>query len=292
MKTFSNSSRWRLQGNSRIPVMLLALALGFAGGALVVYQGTKAKPPEPIPAERIVLSESTRSVLKKLRAPVEVRFYSLSGAEPAPEDLRNLTARVNELLAECERESGGKLTVTRLNEWSAAHTKAAADDGVTALNLAGDPAYLGIAVAQAERKETIAPLAPEWAEAVEYDLARAISRVSTPPPAAPSPADRIQTEQAEVVVKQTIPNPATTSLEDGKQLLRESSLQHYQALVQEMSREVQQAEQLVKAAAADADRQAAVQKVQTIRATYADKLRATALQSQAELEAWTKLKEQ
>jgi hypothetical protein len=95
MKTFSDPSRLLLQGNSRIPAMILVLAIGFAGGALVVYQSTKAKPPPPIQADGVVLSESTRSVLKKLRAPVAVRFYSLSGAEPVPEDLRNLTARVN-----------------------------------------------------------------------------------------------------------------------------------------------------------------------------------------------------
>jgi hypothetical protein len=294
IKNLSASSGSRQQGNFRVIVMVvLGLAIGFAGGALVVYQSTKAKAPGPIKEPAVVLSGSTKAVLRQVTAPVEVRFYSLFGAENASEDLRGLMVNVNELLAEFEREADGKLAVTRFNEWTAANTEAAAADGVAAFNLdKGDPAYVGLVVSQDERKEAIAQIAPEWVEAVEYDLARMIWRVSNPPPAPRTPADRIQTEKAEAVIKQTIPNPATTSLEDGKQLLREISLRNYQALVEEMNREGQQAEQLVKAAGSDADRRAAVHKLQAVRAAYADKLRLTALRSQAELEAWTKLKSQ
>jgi hypothetical protein len=284
------------QANSRIALMLLALMVGFAVGALVVYRTTRTKPSEPIHETKIVLSESTKAVLHQLRTPVEVRFYALFGGEAASESLRELAINVNELLAEFERQSGGKLTVTHFDEWSAANTKAAAADGVVASNLEkGDPSYVGLTVIQDTRKETISQLAPEFAQAVEHDLARTISRLANPKSSSsspPSPANKAQMEKAEAAVKQTIPNPAAISLEEGKRLLRESSLRGYQALVDEMNREVQQGEQLVNAATADADRQIATQKLLQVRTSYAEKLRAIALQSQVELEAWTKLKEQ
>lgn len=289
-----NSICFREDGSVRtILLSLVVLVLGFAAGALVVYQSAKAPKPPALAEAASTLSESTHAVLSRLRQPVELRLYVLFADDNIPAALREHSARVRELVSELERAGNGRIAVTRFNNWSRESTQSAANDGITPITLPqGDPCYIGIAVAQDNRRETLAQLAPEWSAAMEYDLARAIARVGSPPTAPRSAETLVQAGKAEATIKQTIPNPASTSLEEGKQILRDASLKAYQALVGEMNSAVVKAEQPVQQATTDAERQAALQKLQQVRAGYAEKLREIALQSQAEMEAWTKLKGQ
>lgn len=290
----ANSVYFREQASIRtILLPLVVLVIGFAAGALVVYRSTKAPTPPPVAENKLTLSESTLAVLGRLNQPVDLRLYMLFADDNIPASFREHSVRVNELTSELEQFANGRIVVTRFTNWSRQSTQSAASDGVTPLTLPqGDPCYLGIAVAQDNRKEALAQLAPEWASALEYDIARAIARVGSPPPTPRSAESLVQAGKAEQSIKQTIPNPASTSLDDGKQILRDASLKAYQTLVGEMNSEVAKAELPVQQATTDAGRQAALQKLQQVRAGYAEKLREIALQSQAEMEAWAKLKGQ
>ena len=284
----------RKQGSARtILLSLVILVIGFAAGALVIYRATKAPSPPPATESKPTLSESTLAVLSRLSQPVDLRLYVLFADDNIPARLREHSVRLNELVSELEQSANGRMVVTRYNNWSRESTQSAANDGVTPLTLPqGDPCYLGIVVAQDNRKEALAQLVPEWSAALEYDIARAIARVGSPPAAPRSAEALVQAGKAEATIKQTIPNPASTSLEDGKRILRDASLKAYQTLVAEMNSAVAKAELPVQQATTDAERQAALQKLQQVRTSYAEKLRDIALQSQAAMEAWTRLKGQ
>lgn len=290
----ANSACFRERASIRTIVLpLVVLVIGFAAGALVVYRSIKAPSPLPVTESQFTLSENTIAVLSRLTQPVELRLYVLFADDNIPARLREHSARVNELVSELEQSAKGRIVVTRFHNWSRESTQSAASDGVTPLVLPqGDPCYIGIAVAQDNRREALDQLAPEWSAALEYDIARVIARVGSPPSAPRSAETLVQAGKAEQSIKQTIPNPASTSLEDGKQILRDASIKAYQALVGEMNSAVTKAEQGIQQATADAERQAALQKLQQIRTSYAEKLRAIALQSQAEMETWTTLKGQ
>ena len=284
------------RGGASPLVLLLVLLIGLAVGALLVYQTTKspaAKPQAEPSSSQVNLSESTKAVLARLDSPVELRLYVLFSDDNASPALREHAARVNELASEFERFGNGRIVVSRFNTWSRENTQNAATDGLTPLALPhGDPGYIGLAVRQDNRKEALPQIAPEWFSALEFDIARAIARVGSTPTAPPSAEDLTLAKQAEASISKVIPRSADTTLEDGKRLLRDTALKAYQTLVGEMNREVQKAEQVVQNAATEADRRAALQKLQQLRAGYAERLREIAQTSQAELEAWTRLKAQ
>lgn len=284
------------QGNARIFILVAMLLLGSAVGALLAYRFVKAKPlekPELVAAPKIVLSPSTQTALEQLRAPVAVRFYALFDATTAAANLRDFASHAGLLLTEFERAAGGKLRVTRFMDWTPVNSQSAAADGIKPFNLAqGDPAYLGFVVAQDTRTEATPQLAPEWTLALEFDLIRAITRIANPPPTARPPAVVAQDASAEATVKQLIPDVAATTLAAGQQVLREASLKEFEAVVQEMNREVQKDETAVRNATTDADRQAALKRLQETRAKYGDQIREVSLRGQAALEAWARLKAQ
>jgi len=284
----------REQGSIRTLLLpLVVLVIGFAAGALVVYRSAKPPTPPVTSEDKLTLSESTKAVLSRLSQPVELRLYVLFADDNVPASLREHSAYVNELVSELEQSANGRIVVTRFNNWSRESTQSAANDGVTPLTLPqGDPCYVGIAVMRDSRKEALAQIVPEWSAALEYDIARAIARVSSAPATPRSVETLVKAGKAEQSIKQKIPNPASTSLEDGKQILRDVSIKAYQALVGEMNSEVAKAELGIQRATTDGDRQTALQKLQQVRASYAEKLRAIALQSQAEMEAWMQLKGQ
>jgi hypothetical protein len=232
-------------------------------------------------------------VLRQLRQPVEVRFYSLFEKENSAPEWRSLPARVNELLNHFEREAGGKLTVQRVTEWLAANTKRAAADGLVAQNLSqGEPIYLGVAVVQESRSEAVPQLAPEWAVALEFDLARMIVRVTQTAAPARSSEETVQIATAGETLKRLLPDVAATSLADGRRIIQEATLAEFRAAVAEMTSEVEAVENRARGNITEAERQQALQEIQAIRARHAEKLRNLSRKSQAELEAWNKLKTQ
>ena len=164
----------------RVRGLVLGLAFFAAGTALSAMWFARApsrQPAAPESAGQPALSEATRAVLRRLGSPVEIRFYSLLDAASASESVQAFSGRVDQLLAQYEQEAAGKIKVIRSKILSPASANAALADGIKPFDLdKGDGCYLGIAVVRAQQKETLSPLAPEWEQALEPDLTRAIAR--------------------------------------------------------------------------------------------------------------------
>lgn len=275
-------------------LVLVCVVLGLAGGAYWHYRAT-SRTPTHVGAGNIALSESTKLVLNGLGSPVEVRFYSLLDSASTSEALREYAGRVDQLLSEYEREAGGKIKVTRRNSRSESDMDAASADGLRAFNSdKGEDCFLGLTVAQRGQKETLGQLAPEWEQALESDLTRAILRVTGAQAVAEREATTARADAATVEdVKRAIPEFASISTEEGKQMLREAALKEFKAAASEMQTQMQQAQQRLSQAqtsGSEAEQQAAMQQLQQIQTEQTEKLQAIAARSQAQIQAWEKLK--
>jgi len=140
-------------------------------------------------SESAGLSVSTKNMLGQLGAPVTIRFYSLLPAGSADEALQAFAGRVAQLLNAMQTASGGKIQLANLNTPAETYAAAASADGIRPFNLdKGDACFLGLAIASGKNSEAFARLQPEWEPALEFDLVRAIQRVSaTTAPARPAP---------------------------------------------------------------------------------------------------------
>jgi ABC-type uncharacterized transport system involved in gliding motility auxiliary subunit len=127
------------------------------------------------------LSDGTKKLLGKLEAPVRVRFYFNAGDENVPVPIRAFAARVEDLLREFRAASNGKILIEKLNPQPDSDAEDSANvDGVEAqVAPSGEKFYLGLAVSQADQKIAIPALAPDRERLLEYDLVRAIGRVTT-----------------------------------------------------------------------------------------------------------------
>jgi len=158
------------------------------------------------------LSDGTRQVLARLDTPVVVRlYYTQSGDTSVPVALNTFAKRVQDLLAEYEAASGGRLVIERLNpEPDSDAEDAATRDGIDAqVTPNQEKFYLGLAVmrrdaaaakadapqargalpgatataaaaasnAVASHTVAIPVLSPERERLLEYDITRAISQV-------------------------------------------------------------------------------------------------------------------
>jgi len=127
------------------------------------------------------LSDGTKKLLGKLDAPVRVRYYFNAGDENVPVPLRAFATRVEDLLREFRAASGGKVQIEKLNPQPDSDAEDSANvDGVEAqVAPSGEKFYLGLAVSQADQKVALPALAPDRERLLEYDLVRAIGRVTT-----------------------------------------------------------------------------------------------------------------
>lgn len=245
-----------------------------------------------------VLSEGTLSLLQGLDSPVEVRFYAVLDPASVSDALPAFAGRVDQLLSEYQRAADGKVKVTRYDSRSDANAAAtaASADGIQPFNLdKGEACFLGIAVASGTRKESLPRLAPEWEPALEADLSRAIGRVAAPKPAAsPFAANPLANKAAIEAVRRTIPDVATVSVEEGTRILREAGLKEFKAAAAGMEAQAQQAQQRLSQAqhgGSTADQQTAMKHLQQVQAEQADQLKQIAARSQAQIEAFKRLKE-
>jgi hypothetical protein len=111
------------------------------------------------------LSAGTTAMLQSLKAPVQIRFYALLDAATVPEDITRFAGRVEELLASYQRESGGKLTVTRLP--LPVRRSTAAADGMKAVQSRQGRRLLPWPDGGSGRaEESIPRLFPEWEQAL------------------------------------------------------------------------------------------------------------------------------
>src|ERR687896_1834675 len=123
------------------------------------------------------LSEGTKKVLRGLDAPVKVKLY-ISQGETVPVQLRGFAQRVEDLVREFKAQAGANLIVERYHPKPDSEEEDAAQlDGIEPQQLfSGEQFYLGIAVSQLDRKQTIAAVLPQRERVVRDDPLPAAAR--------------------------------------------------------------------------------------------------------------------
>jgi ABC-type uncharacterized transport system involved in gliding motility auxiliary subunit len=126
------------------------------------------------------LSPGTKKILRNLSAPVKVKLY-LSQGEAVPVQLRSFAQRVEDLVREFKGVAGSNLIVERYNPKPDSEEEDAAQlDGIEPQQLfTGEQFYLGLAVQQLDRKQTLPAISPQRERLLEYDLVRAVARVGS-----------------------------------------------------------------------------------------------------------------
>ena len=283
--------RVRERGQVRHFILLLVVFVaGMALSATWFYVRNSHGAKATTGAES-ALSGNTEAVLQNLQSPVVIRYYSLLDPASVPEPTRAFANRVSQMLSNYEQQAKGRIKVVRYDSQSNSNANAALADGIKPFNLdKGDGCYLGVTVDRDGQKQTLPYLSPEWEQALEFDLTRAIARPDAPKPAPPPPP----TDTAAVdAVKQAIPNPDAVSLEDGTRMLRSRALAEFAQATQDMEAAVKAAQQNLLQAQngqSDAERQAALKALQQVQADETEKLKQIAANSKAQIDAFTQMK--
>ncbi|MFM8364713.1 MAG: Gldg family protein, partial [Verrucomicrobiota bacterium] len=156
-------------------VLLLLVAVNFLAGL--------AKQRVDLTEEKAyTLSKGTREILSKLDTPVQIRLYASLGNREMPVLLKNYARQVEDLLAEYQQASKGLVTVQKLDpEPDSEAEDSARLDGIEGEMMPnGDRIFLGLSITMLDQKQVIPFLAPNRERLLEYDITRAISRVSVP----------------------------------------------------------------------------------------------------------------
>ncbi len=126
------------------------------------------------------LSPGTRKILANLSSPVKIKLY-ISQGESVPVPLRGFAQRVEDTVRELKAAAGPNLIVERYNPKPDSEEEDAAQlDGIEPQQLmSGESFYLGAAVTQLDRKQTLPAISPQRERLLEYDLVRAIARVAS-----------------------------------------------------------------------------------------------------------------
>jgi ABC-type uncharacterized transport system involved in gliding motility auxiliary subunit len=128
------------------------------------------------------LSQGSQRIVQKLDTPVEIRFYYSKDNASTPVYLRTYAQEVEDLLAEFQQASRGKIKIVKLDPKPDSDAEDSARlDGVEGqtVNL-NDKVYLGLAVSCLDAKTAIPFLSPGRESLLEYDISRAISSVANP----------------------------------------------------------------------------------------------------------------
>jgi ABC-type uncharacterized transport system involved in gliding motility auxiliary subunit len=125
------------------------------------------------------LSPGTKKILSGLQSPVKLKLY-MSQGESVPVQLRGFAQRVEDVVREFKSVAGQNLVVERYNPKPDSEEEDAAQlDGIEPQQLmSGESFYLGVAVNQLDRKQSIGAISPQRERLLEYDLVRAIARVA------------------------------------------------------------------------------------------------------------------
>lgn len=284
------------EAGAAISIFILLVCVSLAFIAWWFARGSRPIPPASNGAVlEHRLSPATQSTLERLQAPLEIHFYALLDPNTVSKAVQDFASRVKEILAEYDRAGGDRLTVIVQDSPSNASAAAAASaDGIKPFNLSvGDACYLGIAVLQGNRRETIPQLSPEWESALEADITRTITRVSSPQPAVTAPSESRIEPAVLARLQRAIPDLKSVTLDEGRRIIREDALAEFKAVAQQMQDQVAKAERhlaSISGSAPAADQQAAMQELQQLKAAQAQSLKAISDRSQLEIEAFEMLK--
>ena len=130
------------------------------------------------------LSEGTKDMLAGIEEPIDVRYYYSDALDDVGAYFSTHAGRVDELLEEYRRLSGGKIRIERLDpEAFSPEEDLAVAEGLRGLPISngGELAYFGISGRNStDDNEVLAYLAPERADFFEYDLTRMIYDLGHP----------------------------------------------------------------------------------------------------------------
>jgi ABC-type uncharacterized transport system len=296
------ATTWRPAEQARAQTALLVaivFLLGVAVSALVFYATSRSSPNAGTGTTNgvaaVQLSQSTLAVLHRLNAPLEIHSYALLDTATVPASLTAFAGRVDRLLAAYEQAGNGLVKLTRFDALSTANTDAAEADHIQPFNREkGDTCYLGLALLLKGQKETLPRLSPDWEQALEPDLTRAIEHLvnATQPPPTPAAASPLVTNAAQQV-RALIPDVNAVSLEEGKKILQAAALKDFTAAAKEMQAQRKEAEDRLsqaQASGSEADKQAAKDTLQRLQAEQAEKLKQIADRSKAQVDAFQQLK--
>ncbi len=161
----------------------LGIVAMFAILVAVNIIAARGKQRIDLTAERAyTLSPGTKAILAKLDTPVQIRFYCTRGENEMPVMLKTYAQRVEDLLGEFRQASKGQIDIQKLDPQPDSDAEDSAKlDGIEGQALPqGENIYLGLSVSMLDQKEAIPFLAPNRERLLEYDIARAVSRVATP----------------------------------------------------------------------------------------------------------------
>ena len=185
------------------------------------------------------LSSDTIDLLRHLNSQVQIRFYSVLPPGSAPPELQDFSQRVDQLLSQFQNANEANIQIIRNLSVAETNADAAAADGLQPFNLdKGGACFLGIAVVEGQRKESLPRLQPEWESALPFDLVRAIQRVSAPP--APAPLAReVAQPSPEIVqsINRLIPDINAVSTEQADRIFHAEFMKECEAVGAEMEKQ-------------------------------------------------------
>ena len=129
------------------------------------------------------LSDGTRNILSRLNPdkPVTIRYYVSTDDRVMPPILKTYARTIQDLLLEFEKAADGRVVIEKLNpNPNTEDEDKAREDEIQGMqvNSEGDNIYLGIAIRSGEKKELLPFMNPNEETALEYNVARAIAKVT------------------------------------------------------------------------------------------------------------------
>jgi len=161
---------------------VLSLALLFVALVLVNYLASRLPFRGDATSQNIyTLSDGTQSLLRKVEEPVVLDFYFSKSANGLPITYKNYAARVQEMLRQYVRASGGRITLNVIDP----RPDTPEEERATAAGLqpqqlpTGETVQFGLVATQADQQKVIVSFNPQRESFLEYDLSQLVSSVQT-----------------------------------------------------------------------------------------------------------------
>jgi ABC-type uncharacterized transport system involved in gliding motility auxiliary subunit len=156
---------------------LTAVVLLFVALVLANYLASKLPIRVDATADDIyTLSAGTKSLLSKLEEPVHLDLYYSKSVDALPIQYKNFATRVQEMLRQYVRTSGGKIRLNLIDPKpdTPEEEKAAAAGLSPQMLPSGEKVYFGLVATQADQQKNIPALTPAREQFLEYDLSQLI----------------------------------------------------------------------------------------------------------------------
>jgi ABC-type uncharacterized transport system involved in gliding motility auxiliary subunit len=159
----------------------LVIILLFGGLVLVNFLASQLPVRGDATAGGIyTLSSGTRTILQKIQEPVVLDFYFSKDAAGLPVSYKNYAARVQEMLRQYVRASGGRLSLNVVNPRAdTPEEERAAAAGLQPQGAPGsaEPVYFGLVAIQADQQKAIPSFSPQRESFLEYDVSQLVQSI-------------------------------------------------------------------------------------------------------------------